>query len=422
MFQDDSHSPVRIASAAYVCPTAHDTRAPRAVAVAMLVALLCARPVLVSASPLLVPAIGAPDSALLGTEVAEPPTPEGAMFQNPAGLVAFQTTTYSAGLGAAFGKGRVEASVPPGYDETDRGIPLVPSVGVSLPLGDRARLGLGVFGSTGCTFDFDSQPPLIPYGFFSETAVAAAPVVLAYRLREEVWLGIEVSPLFGYLRNRFPLPDPVAGALTQVKYTVRGPGIQGMVGATWLPSKLVSLGLGVRTPGAVWLDGSTSYAGTRHDTNLVLQMPTQVFAGATLHATRRVDVSMALRWTDASRFGHSDIEFAGAGLPYIPDAQDEWRTGMGTTFRATDDITLRGSVSYATSIVGTKGASPLVFDSDDLSLSAGISYRLGLWTLHATGGYQFEGERKVSADEAFIMPGRYTNSGGMVLFGAMYRL
>jgi long-subunit fatty acid transport protein len=387
----------------------------------MLVALLCMRPAPAPASPLLVPAIGAPDSALLGTQVAEPPTPEGAMFQNPAGLVAFDTMTYSVGLGVAFARGRVEASMPPGYDETDHGIPLVPSAGLSLPLGDRTRVGLGVFGSTGCTFDFDAQPPLIPYGFFSETAIAAIPLVLAHRLREEVWIGIEVSPLLGYLRNRFPMPDPVAGALTQVKYTVRGPGIQGMVGATWLPSKLVSLGLGVRTPGAVWLDGSTSYAGTRQDTELLLQMPTQVFAGATLHATRRVDFSTALRWTDASRFGHSNIEFAGVETPYIPDAQDEWRTGMGATFRATDDLTVRGAVSYATSIVGAKGASPLVFDSDDFSMSSGISYRVGAWTVHATGGYQFEGERNVSTDEAYILPGRYTNSGGMVLLGATYR-
>jgi long-chain fatty acid transport protein len=396
-------------------------RSPRTATAAASIAALWLWPFGALASALLAPAVGVPDNALAGTAVALPPTPEGAMFQNPAGLGAFPTTTYSAGIGLGFGKGCVEVPAPFGYEECNRPMPIVPSAGVSFPLGDRVRAGIGLFGSTGASFDYDADPPLIERGFFSETAIASLPLVLAYRVRENLWVGAELSPLYGYLHNHVPLPEPPSGALGQVKYTLHGGGVQGMLGVTWVASEFLALGLGVRTPGAVWLDGSTNYAGEDRDVDLMIQMPTQVFFGITTHPASRLVISAAVRWTDASRFGDSDIEFADLELPFVPDAQDEWRTGLGASFRATDDLTLRGGVSYGTAIVGSEGVSPLLFDSQDVKISGGGSYALGAWTLHLTGGYQFEEDRTIAPDEALILPGRYSNSGGIVLLGAVYR-
>jgi long-chain fatty acid transport protein len=396
-------------------------RSPRTAAAAASVAALWLWPLGALASALLAPAVGVPDNAVAGTAVALPPTPEGALFQNPAGLAAFPTTTYSAGIGLGFGKGCIEAPAPSEYDECHRPMPIVPSAGVSFPLGDRVRAGIGLFGSTGASFDYDADPPLIERGFFSETAIASLPLALAYRLREDLWVGVELSPLYGYLRNRVPLPEPPLGALGQVKYTLHGGGVQGMLGVTWVASEFLALGLGVRTPGAIWLDGSTNYGGSNRDVDLLIQMPTQIFVGITTHPAPRLVISAAARWTDTSRFGESDIEFADLALPFVPDAQDEWRTGLGATFRATDDLTLRGGVSYGTAIVGSEGVSPLLFDSQDVKITAGASYGLGAWTLHLTGGYQFEEDRTIAPDEALILPGRYSNSGGIVFLGAVYR-
>ena len=396
-------------------------RSPRTATAAAFIAGLWLWPFGALASALLAPAVGVPDNALAGTAVALPPTPEGAMFQNPAGLGAFATTTYSGGFGLGFGKGCVDVPPPIGYDECNRPMPMVPSAGVSVPLGDRVRAGVGFFGSTGASFDYDEDPPLIEHGFFSETAIASVPLVLAYRVRENLWVGAELTPLYGYLRNRIPLPEPPGGELEKVKYTLHGGGLQGMLGITWVASEFLALGFAVRTPGAVWLDGSTDFAGEHRDVDLTIQMPTQVFFGITAHPTSRLEISAAVRWTDSSRFGDSDIEFAGLELPFVPDARDEWRTGLGASFRATDDLTLRGGVSYGTALVGSEGVSPLLFDSQDWKISAGASYALGAWTLHLTGGYQFEEERTIAPDEALLLPGRYSNTGGIVLLGVVYR-
>jgi len=396
-------------------------RSPLNATAAAFVAALWLWPFDALASALLAPSVGVPDHAMAGTAVALPATPEGAMFQNPAGLGAFATTTYSAGIGLGFGKGCIEAPAPFEYDECHRPMVIMPSVGVSFQIGDHMRAGIGFFGNTGASFEYDADPPLIERGFFSETAIASLPLVLAYRVRENLWVGAELSPLYGYLRNRIPLPEPPTGALAQVKYTLHGAGVQGMLGVTWVASEFLALGLGVRPPGAVWLDGSTDYAGEDRDVDLVIQMPTQVFFGITTHPTPSFEISAAVRWTDASQFGSSDIEFDDVALPFVPDAQDEWRAGLGASFRATDDLTLRGGVSYGTAMVGSEGVSPLLFDSQDVKITAGASYGMGGWTLHLTGGYQFEEERTIAPDEALILPGRYSNSGGIVLLGVVYR-
>jgi len=415
MMQKKSRSPSENAASSPPRRSSHTAPATACIAA------LCLWPLGAFASALLAPAVGVPDTALAGTAVALAPTPEGAMFQNPAALGAFPATTYSGGMGLGIAKACIESPVPFGYDECNRPLPIVPSAGVSFALGDRVRAGIGVFGSTGASFDYDADPPVSQFGFYSETTIASLPLALAYRVRENLFVGVELAPLLGHVHNRFPLPEPPAGELAKVKYKLYGAGLQGMLGVTWVASEFLALGLGVRTPGAVWLDGSTDYAGAKRDVDLAIQMPTQIFFGITTFPTSRLEISAAVRWTDSSRLGDSEIEFADLELPFVPDAQDEWRTGLGASFRATDALVLRGGVSYGTELVGSEGVSPLLFDSQDVKISAGASYELEAWTFHLTGGYQFEEHRTIAPDEAFILPGRYSNTGGIVLVGVVYR-
>jgi long-subunit fatty acid transport protein len=178
------------------------------------------------ASFILVPAVGVADLQLDGAAVAEPLTPEGAMFQNPAGLVGFDHKLVSAGFGVSFGEDRI-VSKQTGYAETDDVLIWIPSGGISVPFSDRWRFGVSAHGSAGASFDFPAQPPALENGFFTESAFMGLPFALAYELRHDVWLGAEIEPLFGYLRNRFALPDPAGGAALPVKYALRGPGLQG---------------------------------------------------------------------------------------------------------------------------------------------------------------------------------------------------
>jgi long-subunit fatty acid transport protein len=150
-------------------------------------------------------------------------------------------------------------------------------------------------------------------------------------------------------------------------------------------------------------------------------MPTQIFAGVTCHATRRLDLSLAMRWTDASTFADSDIEFAGISLPFVPDGKDEWRIAGGASFDATDRLALRMGLSYATRVVGNEGISPALYDNEDVKLSVGFSWTSGAWTWHTMGGYSFDIERSVSADKALAIPASYHSKAGIVMLGVTWQ-
>jgi len=373
------------------------------------------------ASLLLAPAAGAADSMTNGSIVAVPSTPDSALFTNPAGLVAFEGPTHSASFGTVLSSAVVDSDAAD-YNRSDDRAGFVPSAGSSFPLRPGWRFAVGAYGATGIVFDFEAEPPSVPTDFLSDVALGGVPIALAYELSSRWWIGAELVPLFGYLRNRYTLLDPTSGGAIPVHYTLRGPGIQAMIGATWRPTDQWSLGLSVRTPGKIWMDGSTEISGDRRDVDLELEMPAVVWGGITRHFGDRIDVSASVRWTDASVFGDSKIEYASFSIPFVPDAQDEWRFALGGEVDVTDRLALRAGTSYASRIVGNKGVSPLLFDTEDFKLSGGLGYRLGAWTIDFGVGYAFEDKRSVPAGDALILPGTYEAAGVIVIAGATLAL
>jgi long-chain fatty acid transport protein len=376
-------------------------------------ALLGAAPA--AASCLLVPAVGAADSGTVGTRVADPHTPSAALFENPAGLTAFDTLTTGGGLGLGYGHGRIKAPTPTGlFNDTTTMWPLIPDFGMSIPYGDRWRFAAGTYGCTGSKFDFGPDPAHGVPNYFSETIIMAFPVGVAYRLTDQVSVGAEVQPTFGQLRTHFPL-----GGL-EFRYKINGPGVQGMAGVAVRPNEQWAFGLGVRTPGMIWATGSMPVPGTgRQGVHCDLEMPTQVFLGATWRGVPRLALSGAVRFTNSSTFGDSKIEYdltPQANIGFIPDAHDEWKFGLGAEYALREETMLRLGASWASHIVGSKGVNPLVFDDDDTKVAAGVGQRWGHWVVDLTAGYTLDAERHTSA----LFPGAYSMQGGVVMIGLTY--
>ena len=378
-----------------------------------------------AASCLLVPAVGAADSGTAGTRVADPHTPSAALFENPAGLTAFDTFTTGGGLGLGYGRGRIKASMPAGYDDTTTMWPLIPDFGLSIPYRDRWRFAIGSFGSTGSRFDFGPDPAAGIPSFFSETIVMAVPLGVAYRLTDQLSVGAEVQPLFGQLRTHFPSgPLEFLYNIKEFRYKINGPGIQGMVGVAVRPNEQWAFGLGVRTPGMVWLTGSMPVPGAgRQGVHSDLEMPTQVFLGATWRGVPRLALSGAVRFTNSSTLG-SKIEYdltPKANIGFVPDAHDEWKFSLGAEYAIWKQTMLRLGATWASHIVGSKGENPLVADVDDTKVVVGVGQRLGHWVLDLAVGYTLYAERHISPASALVIPGAYSMEGGVVIVGLTYR-
>jgi long-subunit fatty acid transport protein len=376
-------------------------------------------PVSAWASVLLAPAVGAADSATQGTRIADPQTPSAALFENPAGLTGFDTTTHGGGFGIGYGRGRIEASVPAGYKETNNVWSVMPDFGLSIPYRERWRFAIGSYGTTGSKFDFDADPALGVPGFFSETIVIAVPLGVAYRLSEHVSIGAELQPMFGQLRTHFPL-----GGL-DFKYKINGPGVQGMVGMTVRPTEQWAFGLSVRTPGMIWMGGSMPVpGGARQRVDVDLEMPTQVFVGATWRCMTRLTLSGSVRFTDSSTLGDSTIEYEltpQANTGFLPYSKDEWKYALGAEYALRPQTALRVGASWASHIVGSKGVSPLAFDGDDAKIAIGAGQQFGPWTLDVMAGYALPAERHISPSTALVLPGTYSMQGAIFILGLTYR-
>jgi len=372
-----------------------------------------------TASQLLVSSTSARDTALSGSTVAEPRTPSAAMFSNPAGLALFDTMTVDGSAAFALANPRMDVSAPSTYDETSSVFVASPAMGLAVPRRNSWHFGFAMYGTVGNKFDFGADPSEgVPDDFLSEAGVFTFGAGVAYRFSDRLSVGAAITPLFGLLHNRYTL-----GGL-RFKYRLNGPGIQGMLGLRWEPRPGLAVGLGVRTPGKVWMDGDMPLAGSSQDVDLKLKMPMQVFAGVSKHFGERIIVSLAGRWTDSSSFGNSTIEFEvteAADAPFVPSAKDEWLVSAGLEYIWNEFLTLRLGVGHSNAIVGDKGVSPLVFDTQDTRVGVGFSLNLDPWSVDFMAGHAFRGSRDIGADEALILPGRYSIDGQIAMIGITWR-
>ena len=377
---------------------------------------------LARASGLLVGATGVSENSTNGSTVAEPLSPSGAMLLNPAGLAGFEKQTTAASFGLGFGQEQIRAQGNPAYRPEKRMVVMIPDFAMAAPLSERTTLGLGVSGSVGSTFNFNADPGAgVPADFFSELSIVNAPIGLSYEVSDKLWLGAEIIPLFGYFRTHFPTP------VVPVRFSMTGPGIQSMAGLTWRPTDAWSVGLGLRSPGIVWLRGSMGDgAGSRQDVDLDVKVPAQITLGVSRRVGERLTLSVAGRWTDSSSLRRSRIEFERTpqiNTPFFPDTTDEWRGSVGAQYRLSDSIEWRIGYGYATRIVGNRGLSPLLFDSVDNRLGSGLAWTRGAWTVEAMLGYWMLRSRYVSAQNALIIPGRYRfGGGGVAMIGLVHRI
>ena len=173
------------------------------------------------------------------------------------------------------------------------------------------------------------------------------------------------------------------------------------------------------------MDGSDEVpSGGRQDVDMEVKLPTQIVGGLEHRFTERLHVMASLRWTDSSTFGSSRANFG--AMPtvrpaFVPAAKDEWRAAIGTRYAWTPRVELRAGFAYSTRIVGTDGASALLFDNNHVAMAVGGAYARGDWTFEFTAGLIPFADRDVNANEAIVFPGNYQSGGGMLMLGMQRR-
>lgn len=159
------------------------------------------------------------------------------------------------------------------------------------------------------------------------------------------------------------------------------------LGALIQPTKDTRIGLAFRSAVKHSLTGTVSFTGL--PASLASALPTQA-ANAELitpeiasiglyhEVNDRWAVMADAQWTNWSRFKELRVNVANSALNSVTEEKwkDTWYFALGTSYKITDDLTLRGGVAFDKGSVDIETRTPRIPEQNRYWLSVGAGYRL----------------------------------------------
>lgn len=357
------------------------------------------------AAAILATSVGSSDAAVQGTNVARPLYGPGILHHNPAGISLVKGTKldYSAYVFSISGRYRNADS---GYDEKTSEFGGAPFLFIGTDHYDPWHFGVGIFGSVGSSFNFAADPD---HGaanrILGESAIFQVGFVGGREVIPGLRVGVEVAPSFGRVRARYPSPF---GA---VSYDLYGVGIGGNFGVLYDVDERLTLGVGYRAPGRVFLSGDADVGDADDEVDFTFHVPQTVEFGFAYRLTDTLTVLASSRWTDYPTFEDAEIDFRDADaldVPFVAAARDRFRYGAGLEWMAMEEVALLAGVTHEEWMMEPESLSPLLYDTADWYFGTGLRARLNeRWTVLGLLSFAYTDDRVVTPDENPAFPGRY---------------
>ncbi len=370
------------------------------------------------ASQLVPPAVGAQDASLAGNVVALPLNPASALFHNPAQLTLLPNSVTGSVLAIRY---HPRYANPLGYDNTSRELPVAPALGYVTDRWAPFHVGIGMYGSLGFTYNFDADPAQgVPNNFFTELTVISLAAAVAYSPTPNLHLGAALNPSYG--RLRFKTPSPVG----RIDVDVRGPGVFGTLGLLYTATPQLSLGIGYKTPGTIFMFGNARVAGRGDDAQVDFQFPQVLEFGAAYRFTDRLTVVAQGRWTEFSAFEDTDLRFdqrTFLNRTAVTDARDRFRLGGGVQYVLFPGVTFQVGFSWERWAIKSSSLAPTLPDFTEYYMfPVGISVDRGSWRIDLSAGQSYTESRHVTAERNPFFPGRYALDQAIFCAQVTYRL
>jgi long-chain fatty acid transport protein len=365
--------------------------------------------------------IGARSSALGGASTAD--VEDGlAMTGNPALLGFMRQREWIAGMTGAFAEGNYTAASGWGGSLHDTWA-LMPELAFITPLNDRASLGFSLTVDSSRLANWRYVDPLgagaagIAYGYTrhrSEILNARAAVSAGFQVSDTLSLGVSV----GGVNNRNELKAPyifqshpvLTGLKTMLDLETDGWGVNADAGLVWKASDAVTVGFSVRTPTNFDTDGRAlgditpqlaalgiNADGTfRYDADVDTELPLRLSLGTTFQATPKLRLFGQVDWenwedaydsltvslSNGSNAGINGVLGSTSIVDVIPlNWEDRFIFRAGAEYAVNENVDLRFGYSYGESPVPNSTLLPLVAGISEHTLSAGVGWHKGPWTV-----------------------------------------
>lgn len=288
---------------------------------------------------------------------------------------------------------------------------VVPAFYAAAPLPAGVRLGLGINAPFGLATDYPNNWVGRYHGVESKLTTVNINPALSWRATDWLSLGAGFQAQYadGELSNAVdfgligatlqnPIPNAVPGSQD---------GFARLDGDDWAygwnagvlvePVKGTRVGVAYRSEIDHELEGDVDFSGDSagianslraggafidSDARLDVTTPATLSFGVHQEVSQRWVLMAEAQWTDWSTFDQLTVEFDNPAQPdnvTEEEWEDSWFFAVGSTYQATDTVTLRAGVAYDQSPVKNKFRTPRIPDSDRYWLSLGAGWQPLSW-------------------------------------------
>jgi long-chain fatty acid transport protein len=361
--------------------------------------------------------IATPDVGLASAGYAARADDASTLFKNPAGMSLLEGTQFQGGLQALYGSVSFspDADTSPLLGSGDGGnaVGWLPggSLFVTLPLGEKWRVGLGSLSYFGLAEKYDDD--WVGRYYVQESALLGMTIMPSVSFAATDWLsiGAGLNAMYGFLDTQMAVnhPDPlIPDAQMSLKDRAWGfganlgvlvkAGDHTRVGLTYLSA--VDLGFSDHPT----ITGPNASAILRRELDLGMTVPQSVMLSAYHDLSEKWAVMADVGWQDWSQFGYVEAGVEnGAASTFNLKYQDTWHGAVGAQFHATDKWLLSAGVAFDSSAVESKYRSVTLPMGQAWRFSLGAQYQLSkAITLGAGCTFMWLGDMAV--DQQSVLP------------------
>lgn len=394
---------------------------------------------------------GAKSMSLGGADVAWAQDPLTSLADNPAGFGFVKGAMLTLGSTTAYATGRFTNRVDPNGFLTDRALTSAEG-GLGIQLGNSpVRIGLGFFPVSGLNGDWRYiDPPggtggTTSYGFQqqrSEIIVLRTAVGISAQITSKLSIGASLGLVYNENKLQAPYifqnePALPPGFKTLLNLQTSGWSADGNVGLQYRPTDDLALGLvyktetRVRTTGDAWGDAgaqltSLGLGAAQHNFHYDAEVdnifPQSVSAGATWKAGPKWTFSGQIDWIDWSVFNMLPVKLTNGsnrdidgvvGSSSLSDSiplkwSDQLAYRAGVEYQLNDNFALRAGYIYGKSPVPSSTLTPLTGAITENTITAGIGYTRGRYSVDAAYQYSLPTTRNVGTSS--LAAGEYSNT------------
>ena len=288
-----------------------------------------------------------------------------AIFYNPGGLVFLEQNSWNAEVYTYMVNAKFTYSTPLVESKSDEKFP-IPGFFISKTF-KKLALGIGTyvpFGGGGVDYkNFLGTS----FNLKSRLGIFCVSPTISYKLLPKLSLGVGLCMYYGKIES----------TVTGIESEYSGmAGYGSNIGLMFKPDEHWSLGVSVRTPVSVKMNGTTTAIGSQIDSEVEFKLPYYLSFGIGYKPDSGLTIGFSIvhmMWGEMDKMTFTTMDFP---TDFITNYKNSWFAGLGVEYSVSKKVKARTGLNYFQSSTKDEGLSPETNDVNFFSTTLGLAYSI----------------------------------------------